>query len=88
MQPSISDQIEISDPRSVVSKHVANKCGKFRLRYDVPLPERDTVTYGHIWNLENNLNLCNARSYVLINQSKTQVEITHLYSLDQFDLCL
>jgi len=29
MQPSISDQIEISNLRSVVTKHVANKCGKF-----------------------------------------------------------
>jgi hypothetical protein len=46
MQPSISDQIEISNSRSVVTKHVTNKCGKFHLRCDVPLLERDTVKVG------------------------------------------
>ena len=46
MQPSISDQIEISNPRSVVTKHVTNKCGKFYLRCDMPLLERDTIKVG------------------------------------------
>jgi len=44
MQPSISNLIEISNPRSVVTKHVANKCGKFYLRCDTLLLEHKTVT--------------------------------------------
>ena len=46
MQPSISDQIEISNLRSVVTKHVTNKCGKFCLRCNVPLLECNTMTRG------------------------------------------
>jgi len=43
MQPSISNQIEISNPRSVVTKYVTNKCGKFHLRYDAPLQEHNIM---------------------------------------------
>jgi len=44
--------------------------------------------YGCVQDLENDSDLCNARSCVPVNQRKIWVEITYLYSLGQFVLSL